>query len=165
MANALLESGLRVMEFSRKNLLGLAEDIPADKLCQAPSPGANHTLWVLGHMAWTDDFFAAQLGKQPSTMTEEWTKLFGMGSSPTNDAKAYPSLAQVKDALANARQRLTDWFKSLDDKALMAPLPSDFANFAPNVAGLMPSIAWHEGLHTGQVSACRRSLGLKPKMG
>ena len=34
--------------------------------------------------------------------------------------------------------------------------------FAANLGMLMTSIAWHEGLHAGQLTVVRKSLGLAP---
>lgn len=152
------------MNLARSKVLDLAKDIPEDKLTWAPLPGGNHALWVLGHLAWTDDYFVAFFSKKPSAISPDWPKRFGMGSTPTTDASAYPSLAQVKDSMCNARDRLIDWFKLMDEKQLLSPLPSDWTGFAPNFACMMNSIAWHEGLHAGQLSVCCRGLGIKPKM-
>ncbi len=61
MANTVLDNGLSAMTFARENLLQFAEDIPADKLCHQPVADGNHTLWILGHLACTDDFFLSTL--------------------------------------------------------------------------------------------------------
>jgi hypothetical protein len=165
MAVALLENGLRILDFSRRTVLALSEDIPPDRWCHQPAPGTNHPLWVLGHLAWVDEFFPAQLGQKPTQLGERWTQQFGMGSTPMGNPKDYPPISEIKSLLADARARLRSWFESMDEKRLAAPLPKDFQNFAPDFAGLMFSIAWHEGMHTGQLTVCRRSLGLKPKFG
>lgn len=61
-----LEHGLSVLGFSRRALLGISEDIPASKLTFQPFPGANHALWILGHLAATDDYFLTTLGARKS---------------------------------------------------------------------------------------------------
>lgn len=163
MSKQLVETGLATLEFSRRQLLSLLEDVPDDKLTHPPSPGANHALWIVGHLASADNFFMTTLGKQPACVKEEWAGLFGMGSTPVADASKYPSLAQLKDVAHSSRTRLCEWFGSLDETQLFTELPEDFKTFAPHFGGLMFSIAWHEGLHTGQLSAVRRSLGIPPK--
>lgn len=163
MTQSLLDTGLHALEFSRGALLALAEDIPPDKWCHQPAPGLNHALWVLGHVAWADDFFLGALDGQPTKLGERWSREFGMKSTPRPSLAEYPSVAEVKAGLAAARDRLRSWFQSMNAAKLATALPQDFLNFAPKFGALMFSIAWHEGLHTGQLTVCRKSMGLKPK--
>lgn len=165
MASSLLATGLAALEFSRKVTLGLAEDIPDGKFLHQPFPGANHALWVLGHLACTDEFFLNKVGGKPGRRFDKWSGIFFMGSKPTPNAVDYPPISEVRLALDEGRGRLVEWFKSLGDSELMMPLPDELKNFAPSRAALMSTIAWHEGLHAGQLSVCRKSLGLQPKFG
>ncbi|HKQ46892.1 MAG TPA: DinB family protein [Phycisphaerae bacterium] len=165
MSSHLLETGLAALAFSRKVSLGLFEDIPDNKICHQPCAGANHPLWILGHLACTDEFFLKGVGGRPYNRFEKWEKLFFMGSKPTSDPKVYPPIAEVKEALDKNRQEMIGWFKSMSDAELLKPLESDLADFAANRAVLMSMIAWHEGLHAGQLSVVRKSLGLTPKFG
>lgn len=163
--NFALECGLNALRFSRDVTFGLLEDIPADKLCHQPIPGANHAVWVLGHMANTDDSFLSALGARPAKFPESWGKLFGQGSTATPNASDYPSLDELKENMNIRREELTAWFSGLDDDKLAAPLPENLQHFASNHAALLSSIAWHEGLHAGQLTIVRKSLGIGPKFG
>jgi len=165
MSNPALDAGLNVLAFSRRTLLNIAEDIPADKLCYQPFAGANHALWILGHLANADEYFVAELTKKPMPKFEKTKGLFFMGSKPGPNAKDYPSLSELKNYLASARESLVGYFKSLSPAQLVAPLPDDWKTFAPTYGELMFSIAWHEGMHTGQLTTIRKALGLPPKMG
>jgi uncharacterized damage-inducible protein DinB len=165
MGSQLLETGLAALAFSRKATLGLFEDIPDSKICHQPFAGANHPLWTLGHLACTDEFFLKELAGRPYNNPDEWPKLFFMGSKPTPSARDYPPVSEVKAALDQNREVLVGWFKSMSDTDLLKPIEGDLATFAANRAVLMSTIAWHEGLHAGQMSAIRKSLGLAPKFG
>jgi DinB superfamily len=165
MSNPILEAGLTVLAFSRQSLLTLAEDFPKDKLTHQPFPGANHALWLMGHLANADDFFMAELGKKPMPQFEKTKALFFMGSKPTPNVKDYPPIEEIRSYLSSAREGLVSWFKSMPPTQLAAPLPEDWKPFAPTYGALMFSIAWHEGLHTGQLTTLRKSLGLSPKFG
>jgi hypothetical protein len=44
-------------------------------------------------------------------------------------------------------------------------LPKDYEMFAANYCGLASSLAWHEGMHAGQLTMLRRDIGLGPKFG
>jgi len=51
---------------------------------------------------------------------------------------------------------------SLSDAELLEPIEGEAAQFAANRAVLMSSLAFHEGVHMGQVSVARRAAGLPP---
>ncbi len=148
------------LELSRNSTLKMVADIPADKFCDQPVPGANHAMWVLGHLANTDNWFASTLGNRESVIDESWGKMFGMKTTPASDPSGYPSIEDINAGLDRARQSLLKALESMDEQQLLAPLTEGMEAFAPNIAGAMSTLAWHEGLHAGQLSALRRSLGL-----
>ena len=160
MTQELISSGLASLNFSRQALLGLLDGIPAEKLTHQLTPGGNHALWIAGHIANADDFFLSTLAGTEPKHPDKWRDLFGQGSKPINDAAAYPSLDDVKQALANRREELLAWFQSLSSEKLAEPLPADYQQFAPNFGAFPGTLAWHEGLHAGQLSMIRRDLGL-----
>ncbi len=165
MGSTLLETGLGALAFSRHVTLGLFEDVPDGKVCHQPFAGANHVLWILGHLACTDEYFLNNVGGRPYNRFEKWEKLFFMKSKPTPNRTDYPPVAEVKEALDKNRQELIGWFKSMSDAELVKPIEGDMSQFAANRAVLMSTIAWHEGLHAGQMSVVRKSLGIAPKFG
>jgi len=165
MANQLLEAGLKVLAFSRSATIGFLDDIPQDQWCRQPVEGGNHTAWVVGHLASTDDYFLSTLSGRPSNLPESWRELFGMASKPVTDLSAYPAPAEMRSKLSGCREDLIAWLKSLDEKKLMSPLPQELQMFAPSHVELCFSLAWHEGLHAGQMTMVRRSLGIAPKFG
>jgi uncharacterized damage-inducible protein DinB len=152
------DTGKAAMDLSRRCLLKMIEDIPPDMLCHQPVPGANHALWVLGHLACSDDFFATSLGNRESVIDESWSKLFGMGSKPVDDSSAYPPLEEVLDRLEQARESMLATFREMGQDKLQEPTPEAWRPFAPTFAATMASVAFHEGFHAGQLSAVRRSL-------
>jgi uncharacterized damage-inducible protein DinB len=163
-SSTLFDTGKAAMDLARRCTLKLVDGIPPDKLCHQPVPNANHALWVLGHLACSDDFFATHLGGRESVIDEKWPELFGMGSKPIDDPGAYPSLEEVLAALERARQTMLETFQAMGEQKLMSPTPDDWQAFAPTYAVVMGSVAFHEGFHAGQVSAIRRSLGLGPAL-
>ena len=160
-----IDVGLAALAFSRKILLSLLEDVPEAKLCFQPFPGANHVLWTMGHLAWTDDSFLTGVAGMPSGLPPGFADAFQWGTTPVPDASKYPSLAVIRDQLASRREALTSWLRSLNPTQLASPLPADWGGFAPNFATLPASLAWHEGFHTGQIAVVRKALGFKPKTG
>ena len=161
--NSTLENGLAALAFARRITLGLLEDVPLDKLLHQPFPGANHAMWILGHIACADDWFLRTLGPRPSQLPEGWDELFGSGASLRTDSAAYPSWTQVLDQAAARREELVAWFRSLTEDELGQALPENLQPFGATNGVLMSTLAWHEGLHAGQLTTVRRSLGLAPR--
>lgn len=160
------EIGKATLDLSRGATLKMIDGIPQDKLTYQPVPKANHALWVLGHCAVSDAYFAKTMDAENAVeFDESWGELFGMGSTPVDDISKYPSLKQITDGMKRAREALIAWFGSMDEEKLHSALPEDWKMFGPNFAGLMNSIAWHEAIHTGQISCIRRALDLPAALG
>ncbi len=159
------EHALRILNFSRQFFNDLLEGVPADKLLHSPVPGGNHALWIIGHLAVTDDFFADMVDGQGQKLPQRYRELFDLGSTPTANEADYPPVSEIREQFAAARQRLISAYEAADEDTLSQPLPQELSNFAPNKLGLPLTQAWHEGIHTGQLSSIRRSLGIKPLVG
>jgi len=165
MSNELLETGLAALAFARKATLGMIDTVPDDKLLHQPCPGANHAMWTIGHLACTDEHFMNKVFGRPFNKFEAWQDKFFMNSKPTENLADYPPITEVKEALANNREQLISCFKALDPAKLTSPLPGDLKDFAPSHAALISIIAWHEGMHAGQLAVIRKSLSLAPVFG
>ena len=165
-ANLAVENAKAVLNLSRDITLKMIDGIPADKACHRALPNTNHAIWVLGHAATTDDYFRTTLGESQTRVTDaSWDGLFGGGSTPSDDPSGYPTLDELKNKAEESRTAFVKWYESLSEEQLTQPLPEGYEFFAPNHAGLANSVAWHEGLHAGQLSAIRRDLGLPNAMG
>jgi uncharacterized damage-inducible protein DinB len=165
MAHPTIDAGLAALNFSRATLTGMIHGIPLEEYCHQPVSGGNHTMWVLGHLADTDDFFLEVVGGKPSACPEGWRDLFHMGSSPLPMLADYPSIEVINQQLHDRREELQTWLTSLTEAEMAEPLPTDFVNFAPNLGTMFCSLACHEGIHIGQITMIRRSLGLAPRFG
>lgn len=155
-------TGLAALGFARDKTVELLKSVPDDKWLHQPFAGANHAMWIAGHLAHGDDVFVTSLKPAESRLPEIWGKLFGPKSKPAGDAALYPSVEEMMNHLAHTRETLATWFNSLSDAQLRSPLPEGFTKFATSFAALMGTLAWHEGLHTGQLTVVRKSLGFEP---
>ncbi len=152
-----------LFERARMALLGLIEDIPADKWCWQPQPNANHVLWSVGHIAVVDDLAISTLTGKPAEPPPPWAGLFAPGSTPQSDPAAYPSPDEVIAYLKAQRQTLLTALDAAPDDIFDRPMPSEWSHLWPDVGCALLSLAWHEGFHTGQIATIRKTLGLKPK--
>ncbi len=166
MANLACEAGLAAMAYARGTTLRLLEDIPEEQYLHQPVDGANHALWVVGHLAYADDYFLGAFDVRPHKLPAQWhTDLFGQGSVPSGEASVYPGMAEVIERLAGLRGEVIGWFEGMSPTELAAPLPDDWKECGPTFAALIGAIACHESLHAGQLTLVRRSLGIAPVAG
>lgn len=142
----------------------LLASIPPDKITAQGTPTENHALWTMGHLATTYAWFRSLVDGKQTPVPEKFQEAFGMGSTPVADAAAYPSAAEVRrqfNATFKALLRAIDAIKPAD---LHKPPAAEAYGLAPTRLGVAYAAAWHEGWHSGQLSALRRGLGLPPLM-
>ncbi len=133
---------------------------PADKMT-AQAPGQpNHCLWTLGHLASTYDWGAGVIDGKPSGLPENYNTLFGMGSVPSPDAKAYPSVDEVRAEYKRAFARLRAAAAGLTPAQCAESVSAATGEFASTKLDLVHKLAWHDGWHLGQLATLRKFLGL-----
>jgi len=147
---------------SRECLLGLAQDFEGDHVVHQVFEGSTHCLWILGHVAVTDNMVISQIdASRKKELAGYWEKV-GMGSTPVGDAGQYPTKDELLAALAERRQVLLDLVDGLTDADLARATTGPIKDFAPTIGELLRMGGWHEVMHAGQLSLIRRSLGFKP---
>ncbi len=157
---------LRQLEMIRDTTEKLlaAFETPADWTFQVV-PGTNHALWFAGHMATADNYFISQIAPEHAKKLDDWDKLFGMGSKPTNDPDDYPPVAEVHDAMRERRGVLLELLRDRTDADLNGPPATGASDFLPDLGSIFEIAGWHEAMHMGQVTLVRRALGHRPLMG
>ncbi len=137
-----------------------AAEWPADKVT-AQAPGQpNHCLWTLGHLASTYDWAAGVLDGKPSTLPEAYGKMFGMGSTPSADTKANPSLGEVRSHFDQSWARIQRIAQSMTPSQAEESVKEATQGFADTKMDLLYKLAWHDGWHLGQLTTLRKYLGL-----
>jgi len=157
---------VKSLAWSRKCLLDVMKDYPDDKVLYRGCDADNHLLWVVGHLAASDEWVLGMLRVEGSTVPESYSKsLFGYGSTPTENAEDYPSLGEVRGHLDHSRERLLAALGGMTDAQLAEPLGEAGQGCVEDAAEAFSMTAWHEGWHAGQLSTVRRSLGLPAAFG
>jgi len=155
-----LAHGLKAMATSRWFLEQLLESMTDEQLMARSCPGMNHAVWIVGHTAWTEDYFMQKLAGRPGGLPEGWDVLFGNGSEVSDDASAYPDRAELMRVLTDRRDALIGWLMTLDEPQLCRPTEGEMADMVPSFGQLAPFLSFHEGFHAGQLSAARRAVGI-----
>jgi len=126
---------------------------------------ANHALWFAGHMGVVDDFMISVVDRSQVAGKEGYQEKFGMGSQPVSDPGQYPSPDEVLDYMRDRRKTLLSVLDALSEEDLLKPAPEGTPDFLTDIASVFELAAWHEGLHSGQVSVARKALGNAPVHG
>jgi hypothetical protein len=124
--------------------------------------GANHALWIAGHLAFVDNAFVSLINPSKAIDLSAWAPIFGPGSQAVSNIEAYPPVDEVLTQLRERRAALVEAYLAATDEELNGPLPPGFPlpmEVVGEVANVAPS---HESIHAGQLSMIRRHFGHQP---
>jgi hypothetical protein len=159
-----LERELTLYKFNLNYLRLLAADLEEADLGQAPFPGANPPVWILGHLAVSTDYAGRLLGLRPQC-PREWHAQFAPGTDASQVKTPYPSKEQLVTAIENGHRRVSEAAPAASSEALAQPhsvellKPTVLKTVGDVLAHLMTN---HAAFHIAQLSACRRSTGKGP---
>lgn len=154
------------LESSKGWALGLIHDMKDQPTAQPTDKGGNHPLWVLGHIAFGEsmllDVFI--LGKE--NRFAEFAPLFNMQTTPSPDARLYPSMDELTDRFNKMRSATLAYLDSLTDADLdqRSHAPEEFGELFRTVGGCFAAMVTHVSFHAGQVADARRAAGRPPLM-
>lgn len=126
---------------------------------------SNHALWFAGHMAVSDNFFISLVAPEKSATKANFQELFGIGSQPSPKLEDYPPIDAVRDFMDDRREVLLEALGQFSDDDLETKTPDGTPDFLSDYQSVFETAIWHEGMHSGQLSLIRRSLGHGPAMG
>ena len=136
--------------------------ITAEQWVHQIHEGANHALWFAGHMAVNDNFFLSLIAPEQVQHKEGYAAMFGVGSHPTNNPADYPPPTEVLVYMRDRRTALLNKFDSQTEEDLAQKTADGAPDFLADIGTVYQTAVWHEGLHSGQLSMVRRSLGIGP---
>jgi len=164
-SQTLVELAVAQLSGSRKFLLGLVETLEDSQLTTRVGGVGNHAIWVLGHIAFADDLFVSEFRGEASSLPEGHVEQFGQGSVPSGKSTDYPSRDEMLKRLADAREHLIEWVKTLEGDAAWQEAPESIKPLTPDAISAAFTLTQHEFLHAGQLTTIRSSLGMKPLFG
>ena len=131
------------------------------------APGTAHIQWLVGHVAFAIDRVVMSAFEVKPALPDSYQPVFGWSVKPTDDHTAYPSWAEVTEALSGSLARFRDHVAGLPVSEFGRPLPEahPFAKMIPSRSNVVSFAAMHTGYHLGQVSILRRAQGLPSGMG
>jgi len=140
-------------------------DLSDEEIVLQPAGVPNHAAWTLGHIIFSCQAMAGELGVKP-WLPRDWESQFGYGSSPAAVVSQHPRKATLLAALGEASERLRTALLELEESALAEPLPDEKARLVLPTKGhaLLQVVAAHTAYHAGQLAVWRRAIG-RPAVG
>jgi len=126
-----------------------------EMICQ-PDGVPNHATWTLGHIIYSCQGIAAELGSEV-WLPQAWESKFGYGSKPLPDGTRYPNKSDLLRLLADSTSRLRDILLSTDESLLRSTLPDDALPTMGDL--LLQVVVGHTAYHAGQLAVWRRAIG------
>jgi hypothetical protein len=157
----MFESLSRVVAFNTQLMERMIGDIPAERMCEQPPGLPNHPAWILGHLAFVRFALLKQLGVRNTDFREGWMPLFGRGSTPCSEDNKYPGKEELWDTFKRLQKVAMEHVLALTPEQLAQPHSIDSLKEPFPTVGdlLMQMLTAHDGLHIGQLSDWRRTLG------
>ncbi len=150
---------------AREQTLALMADVPAAAMQRQFVPGERHPAWLLGHLLLADSYLLFLLDARP--LPDDFPQLiaqYGPASAPAPEGEPR---AHTKDELVG-RLTATDAARvarvlTMNDEALARPLTdAHLAQAQPTIGHHLMSLVFHEGYHSGQLAAWRKTHGFAP---
>ena len=139
-------------EFVRSRTLATLDAVaqlpnPQQALAWRPGVGRAHIGWQIMHVAITEDIIGSEriAPHKQGRYVSLWSRFRG-GSTPDDQV---PTLAEIRDALAGARELLIATLRELPEERL-AEIPPAWAERRWTIRQGLSLIAWHEAHHQGQ---------------
>ncbi len=151
----------RGLETVRGFTRALLADFPAGAETRQLAPNGVHALWIVGHLAVSDEWIHGMIEPIESILPSRFRSLFGHNRTAVDDPSRYPELASLRPLFDRTRQNLIRCVMRAEAAALNRPLGDEGAGFAETPLDAVNKIHWHEGWHAGQLSDLRRELALR----
>ena len=134
-------------------------DLSESQLVEQPKNAPNHAAWTLGHVIYSCQGIAAELGAE-QWLPDDWEARFGYGSTPSSDPSRYPNKSKMLSLLTDAASRLRQTLLAADESVLRRPLQDESLPTMGHL--LIQVVVGHTAYHAGQLAVWRRAIGKAP---
>ncbi len=149
------------LEMSRYLLNRLGQDFTDVDAGFQPFPGGNHLIWILLHVAHSEDWVRQLLTGEPSQLPQEVLEHFGptAGDCPA----AFVSVADARSIFEQTRARTLALVGTIPAERYEDPAPPGTPPPFKTIGDLMALLGFHPFWHIGQLCVNRRLLN-KPRV-
>jgi hypothetical protein len=143
-------------DYSVQYMRQLVADLSERQMVEQPEHVPNHGTWTLGHIIFSCQGIAAELGAAP-WLPDDWESKFGYGSTPSSDVLHYPKKAEMLSLLDDAANHLCQTLLAVDRTVWNQSLPDE--KFPTMGQLLIQVVVGHTAYHAGQLAVWRRAIG------
>ena len=161
-----LELPFQQIKDAREYTLSMLGDLEPDDWFRMPGEGVTHIAWQVGHLAMAE--FRLCLERLRNLKPGDWDLIakddlrrFAKGSTPEDDAAAYPDPKEIRAALDRVHAAVLEELPQYAGSDLNEPLKNPHPIFKTKL-GALYFCSRHEMLHAGQIGLLRRLLGKPP---
>ena len=142
-------------------VLSLAKDFDSAKYYKQLREGKAHPLWLLGHIANTNNFLinmscCGGSNQLPKEWHPKFSPDFAGGIAPTPEADFYPSWDELVEQFSSLSECCIKGIGNLSDEALVADLGVDFPEAIrvhfKTVDNTLRTVILHSAYHRGQMA-------------
>lgn len=161
MAATLNDTIAFVLKASQARLHMYIDDLKPAEFAHQPFPGVNSIAWILGHLTLTDRRILGLFGAELPPLPDGFDTPFKTTKQPAVTQTGLGNPTDLIAAFDAHRTKLIATVEQAKPDALNTPLPNPVAT-AKTVGEAAAFMAVHVGLHAGQITLIRRSLGYPP---
>ncbi|MGE0191239.1 MAG: DinB family protein [Planctomycetota bacterium] len=157
---------LNGFRLEQRRLRLLLEGIDAASWTLQPAGVVNHAAWTVGHLAASMEAIGGELGLAP-WLEPTWRTRHGEGSTPVDDAVAYPPPSVLWSRFEDAADRVASAVKQVGNEAWFGPLPDErYRATYPTLAhAVLHILVGHTAAHVGQLGCWLRAVRQEPSAG
>ena len=158
------------LEQAREHTVAAVEGLTGEEMLFQPKAGMNHALWLLGHIAESENGLLLGFCKGANLLPVGWHEKFGIGSKPVADRAKYPSREEVLKLMEKVHAAAIEYVRSLSPEDLdrrpagIDRLPERAQALFATIGKCIYQHALHESSHAGQIATLRRFLGRPPRV-
>ncbi len=150
------------IERTRDWTLALLEDFDGGDWTFQITPGAQHALWIAGHLACAQELLLFQRSLGRPRLDPAFMAHFPIGAAvPSAEQQDWPPAQDVRRVLADMQQATVAAVAGLSDALLAEPAYGKDGSRHPHYDTKMEAISHlvrHEAFHAGQLAVIRRAL-------
>lgn len=158
---SMLPELIRAFDYTVHFIEQSVADLSKHEMVEQPKNVPNHGTWTLGHVIFSCQGIAAELGAE-QWLPDDWEARFGYGSTPSSDPSRYPDKSEMLSLFTDAASRLRQVLLAADESVLRRSLPDESLPTMGHL--LIQVVVGHTAYHAGQLAVWRRAIG-KPSAG
>jgi hypothetical protein len=160
MAKDRVEQLAHTYQHALDETLKTLDKVPADKRFKQIKPGKAHPLWLLGHLAFSNDLIVNMLClNSPSQLSPVYMQKFAPsilgGAAITPNAADYPAWDEILANYKKTASKSVELIRGLTDSDLTGgpkgKVPPEHADFFKVLGNTLGHMADHDAYHRGQI--------------